>query len=95
MLFSQHFNHLYTYIVFLFKSLFLNLFFQIRDAFEESFDFAGLHFFEGLDFGGGRRVTLLVLVDLLHGGEYLELKLLGLPLKHHDHFIFLVFEHLS
>jgi hypothetical protein len=32
---------------------------------------------------------------LLHRGEYLELKLLGLPLKHHDHFIFLVFEHFS
>jgi hypothetical protein len=32
---------------------------------------------------------------LLHRGEHLELELLGLTLKHHDHFIFLVFEHLS
>jgi hypothetical protein len=34
MFFPQHFYHLYAYIVFLFKSLFLYLFFQIRDAFE-------------------------------------------------------------
>ena len=94
-LFPQHFNHLNANIILLFKSLLLYLFFQIRDAFEESLDLASLHLLERLDFGGRSRVTLLVLVDLLHRGLYLELQLLSLPLKHHDHFIFLIFEHLS
>ena len=94
-LFPQHLNHLNANIILLFKSLLLYLFFQIRDAFEESLDLASLHLLERLDFGGRSRVTLLVLVDLLHRGLYLELQLLSLPLKHHDHFIFLIFEHLS
>ena len=95
MLFPEHLNHLYSYIVLLFESLLLYLLLQVGDALEESLDLAGLHLLESLDLGRGSRIALFVLLDLLYGSGCLQLELLRLPLEHHDHLIFLVFEHLS
>ena len=95
MLFSEHLNHLYSYVVLLFESLLLYLLLQVGDALEESLDLAGLHLLQRLDLGRGSRIALFVLLDLLYRSSCLQLELLRLPLKHHDHLIFLVFEHLS